>query len=80
MIETNIFMSPEPVSILLSSRNLQELRNPSYPASSLTTFAAPVASRLLTSYTVHILSIPPQAAHQKNIQLNNNVKLLRIVM
>ena len=54
-------MSPEPVISFESSRNLQEERKPSYPRSSRTIFADPVASRLFTSYTVHMLSIPPQA-------------------
>lgn len=58
---THIFISPDPVINFLSSKKRQELRKPSYPASSLTIFAAPVASRLFKSYTVHILSIPPQA-------------------
>lgn len=56
-----IFMSPEPVINFLSSKNRQDDKNPSYPKSSLVIFAEPVESRLFTSYTVHILSIPPQA-------------------
>jgi hypothetical protein len=58
---THIFMSPDPVIIVLSSRKRQEDRKPSYPRSSRTILAAPVESRLLRSYIVHMLSIPPHA-------------------
>lgn len=58
---THIFMSPDPVIIVLSSRKRHEDRKPSYPRSSRTIFAAPVESRLFRSYMVHMLSIPPHA-------------------
>lgn len=47
--QTHNFMSPEPVRMCPSSKKRHELRKPSYPANSRTTFAVPDESRLFTS-------------------------------
>jgi hypothetical protein len=61
-------MSPDPVIIVLSSRKRQEDRKPSYPRSSRTILAVPVESRLLRSYMVHMLSIPPHAVADTSVR------------